>query len=73
MPFSGVHHAVPVPFQYISLDLFAAATSDGDVTLYRHVSERLEPGRRWDGLHHTKSVHSGRPVMRCRQSEWAVG
>ncbi|XP_043247258.1 nucleoporin Nup43-like isoform X3 [Amphibalanus amphitrite] len=39
---------------YVSLDVFAAATSDGDVTLYRHVSERLEPGRRWDRLHRTK-------------------
>ncbi|KAF0314245.1 hypothetical protein FJT64_015297 [Amphibalanus amphitrite] len=41
---------------YVSLDVLAAATSDGDVTLYRHVSERLEPGRRWDRLHRTKSV-----------------
>lgn len=40
--------------EYVSLDLFAVASSAVDVTLHRHVADRLEPGRRWDRLHHTK-------------------
>jgi len=39
---------------YVSPDVFAAASAAGEVTLYRHVGERLQAGRHWSRLHFTR-------------------